>query len=216
MHRYGIFSPYVRYRKDSIIRLSSSQMRALRSTWRVRMLAGLLAASLLSMVFLPVGQEVSTKGTASYAAWLRAQVKGEQVKGETDAAFDEALTAAEASKAHSLHGFLTAFIEAYVEEASSEELAKAFAAGDRSGAELLRYLERHYLRLAGGEQLGYGSLAAAAPPLLKLDRLANAVPGAHLLQCLDTLGSAQLAPWAHTPLFVFSLRTLFSAQPLGP
>lgn len=211
MDCYDIFSPYVCYRKDLIIPLSPfrSKMRALRSTWGARVLAALLATSLLSLVLLPVGQETSINGTASYAAWLRAQATG-----DTDATFDEALTTAQASDAHSLHEFLTAFVEAYVEEGSSEQLAKVFAAGDRSGAALIRYLERHYLRLAGGEV--YASLTAAAASLLKLDRLVSALPSVRLLQDLDTSGEAQLKQWVHTPLFVLSLRTLFSAQPLGP
>lgn len=209
MDCYDIFSPYVCHRKDLIILLSPSRskMRALRSTWGARVLAALLATSLLSLVLLPVGQETSIEGTASYATWLRAQATG-----DTDATFDEALTTARASDAHSLHEFLTAFVEAY--EGSSEQLAKVFAAGDRSGAALIRYLERHYLRLAGGEV--YASLTAAAASLLKLDRLVSALPSIRLLQDLDTSGGTQLKQWLHTPLFVLSLRTLFSAQPLGP
>lgn len=209
MDCYDIFSPYVCHRKDLIILLSPSRskMRALRSTWGARVLAALLATSLLSLVLLPVGQKTSIEGTASYATWLRAQATG-----DTDATFDEALTTARASDAHSLHEFLTAFVEAY--EGSSEQLAKVFAAGDRSGAALIRYLERHYLRLAGGEV--YASLTAAAASLLKLDRLVSALPSIRLLQDLDTSGGTQLKQWLHTPLFVLSLRTLFSAQPLGP
>lgn len=211
MRCYDIFSPYACHHKDSTTSLSPfcSEMRTLRSTWGARVLTALLAASLLSLVVLPVGQGASSKDTASYAEWLRAQATG-----ETDAAFDEALTAAQASEAHSLHKFLTAFVEAYVEEGSPEQLAEAFAAGDRSEAELIRYLERHYLRLAGGEV--HVSLTAAAASLLKLDRLVSVLPGVHLLRDLNAFGGAQLKQWVDTPLFVFSLRTLFSAQPLGP
>ena len=170
--------------------------------------ASLLSASILLAAAGPSLRSVQQRQATPYAAWVRAHLTTSS--GEAlDAALQKALT----SDATSLRDFLDAFVEAYAAETSSKAAADLLQRMELEGA-LARYMQRflplgglygsHFFRpvsqvftCAGGGQ----GLAAAA---LKKEWTGQA--GGRL---------ASVAAFQEH-IVVLSLRTIWTAFPLGP
>lgn len=190
------------------------RMRTLRSTWRMRLLVAVLAASLLPVAFALPGGSAQPAEPSAQADWLRAQLAAQPLEEAAQADVDRALqAAAQAPEARTLDGFLAAFVEAH---AAPERLAEALGlSSGLSASALVQHLQQRFLRLAGLAAPRI-SLAAAVPSGPTLTRLsltaarAVAVPD-HFFR------SARSSRMAPQPVrIVSSLRTLFAAQPLGP
>lgn len=189
-------------------------MRWLRSTWRLRVLVALMAASLLPLAIVMPEQASLSAAAQPQADWLRAQVEN-QPEGAAREAFEQAIEEAHASGAQTLDDFLQAFTEAYQHQATGPSLAELFEAPDLSGEQLICYLQRRYAQVSG----------VAAVPRIRLTAKAASSPS--LDRSLSTISTAPVSfLWSvalGSSIRRIDVRTwgclihiLFSAQPLGP
>lgn len=190
-------------------------MHALRSPWKMRLLAAVLAVSLLPMAAALPGGSAAPAGASAQADWLRTQLSAQPLEAAAQEDVERALVAAAAATdARTLSEFLSAFVEAH---AAPDQLAEALglASGASAGA-LAQYLQQRFLGLAGPAAPRL-SLAAAVPSGLSLTRLSLPAVSAAVVACdhfFRTVRVRRMAPLAVH--IAHPLRTLFSAQPLGP
>jgi hypothetical protein len=193
--------------------LVSVFMRALRSTWRLRLLVGLLMVSLLPIsVVMP--ESHGPTAASSQAEWLRSQVRV-SLEGEPKAAFEHALNEATEVRARSLHGFLRAFADAYVTQAPEQPLAELFDAPDLSGERLIRYLQQRYAHISGVAALPrifFSTYAASSPSSDRAMATGALVPATWHRALATAWTVLRSDAWT----VVIPVRTLFSAQPMGP
>ncbi len=184
-------------------------MNRVRSIWGIRLVAGLLMASLLPVTFATAVH--AAQHTSSYADWVRLQLRipaGEAV--------EQALETATESRARSLEAFLIVFVEAYEAQQPERSLALAFSTHDLSNDALISYLEGHYLGFVGDAVLPRAALVAAKVASKQvLERGPISLVTLTRIDLSRRAWAATLQP-SHAPVFILSLRTLSAAQPLGP
>ena len=186
-------------------------MCLLRTPWKARLVAGLLALSLLPAAWTPFAAAPQQGSTSACAGWLRARMPAPQ-DAAARAALDAALRAACAADVATLKDFAAAFVEAHPDP---ERLARSLGASALSSEVLLQYLSRRSLRpvpLTGTQP----SLTAAVPAGFVFGQLSlhTIRTAGHLAAGALPAGSLQIEVGASR--FALALRALFAAQPLGP
>lgn len=189
-------------------------MRWLRSTWRLRLLVGLLTASLLPfMVVMPEQQGLTA--TQSQADWLRSQVRV-SLDAEAQEAVDGALDAAEAAEARTLDAFIRAFADAYAQQSAEPSLGDLFDAPDLRGERLVRYLQQRVAHVSGVAvfpRIGSAVQAATSGPSPdRLMTVGSTVPSAWSRVLTSAWTTVRSDAWT----VVVPVRMLFTAQPMGP
>ena len=171
--------------------------------------ASLLSASILLAAAGPRLGSVQQRQATPYAAWVRAHLTTSS--GE---AVNAALQAASTSDVSSLRDFLDAFLEAYAAETTSKAAADLLQRMEFEGA-FTRYMQRFLL-----------------PPGASLPGSHFFRPASHVFTCAGGghgLAAAALKEWTgrargdlagmavlQEQAVVLSLRTIWTAFPLGP
>lgn len=183
-------------------------MRWLRFKWAQRGGVALVLACLLLVSFVTVVH--AAKKTSSYADWVRTHL------GDIDREVELALETAASSDAHSLDAFLVAFVEAYEAQQPSQPLAQVFATPLQTTEGLIAYLQSRYVGVVGDALLPRSQLLAAKIlPSQGVDRGPSQF--ATLVDALPRHLASEVAfKRTVVPAFVFSIRILSAAQPLGP
>lgn len=210
---YVIFLYPCRHRPGTPLNALFELMRWLRSTWRLRLLVGLLAVSLLPFMGVLPEQQTWT-ASQSQASWLRAQVDTTPDR-EVQEAFDRAIEAATSSEARSLHAFLQVFADAYVEQAPGQSLSDLFDAPDLGGERLIRYLKQRFTHVSTLALVPRLLFSAQAASSLSSDRL-MAVGTTALPPASSLVAAAWTAVRGDVWIGSVPVRVLFPAQPMGP
>ncbi|MFQ5570648.1 MAG: hypothetical protein ACE5G0_13275 [Rhodothermales bacterium] len=172
-------------------------------------MAGVLLASLLPVSFATGVQ--TAQHTSSYAGWVEAQLRE-----PADETVQKALEVAAASRSRSLEAFLTVFVEAYEAQQPETPLARVFSPRSLSNEALIIYLQGCYIGLVNDAVLPrtvFVTVQALSKQALKRWKGTHAVLRAHRLA--HSAWTQTVRP-SVVPVFVLMLRSLSTAQPLGP
>ena len=188
-------------------------MRSLRTTWRLRGLAVLLAVSLLPMTAVVPSSTALPRASDAQADWLRARI--DAASAEEDAAVEAALEAAADEPTPTLHAFLRAFASAYQQHAPDRSLGHLFGTPDLSGDALIHYLQQHVAQISGWATVPHRLTAAqgtaGSSVVPRVAGTLSALPG------MARVGLRWAIPNGSRGQHVIcALRTLFSARPMGP
>ena len=185
-------------------------MRLLRSTWGIRLLAAVMAVSVVPLVAGPMVGGTRQAAATPYADWLR-----EQLRAEADASVEAALEAAVASRPQSLPAFLETFVRVLEAQRPGLLAERGWVPSGLSAQATAEHLQRHLSRFAADVRtpaLAAVSGTSAAPTS---DRLA-------LAQALLTARTDVRSLWRNAlqvgaeATLVFPLRLRWAAFPLGP
>lgn len=189
------------------------RMRSLRTTWRLRGLTVLLAVSLLPMTVVLPSSAALPQASDAPADWLRKHIQA--ASAEDEGAVEAALDAATDAPAATLQDFLRAFAHAYQQHAPDRPIGYLFGTPGLSGDALIHYLQRHVPQLSGWATVAPRLTAAAATAGSTAPPRALGTPVAQPCAARTALGQGQpVRP--RLPQVICSVRTLFSARPLGP
>lgn len=188
-------------------------MRSLRTTWRLRSLTVLLAVSLLPMTVVVPSSTALPPADDAQADWLRAHI--EAPSADDKAAVEAALEAVRAEPTVTLRDFLRAFASAYQQHAPDRSLGQLFGLPELGGDALLNYLQQRVPQVSGWATVLHRLTSAkslsgspASPRLLGTR---------FVLPDMARVARKWVRPTAARGEHVFcALRTLFSAQPMGP
>ena len=185
-------------------------MRLLRSTWGTRLLAAVMAVSVVPVVAGPMLGGARQTAAAPYADWLR-----EQLRAEADASVEAALEAAVASQPLSLRAFLETFVGVLEAQQPGLLAKRGWIPSGLSAQAAADHLQRHLSRFAADARAPVlvavsGASASATPDRLALAHALLTPRTSVRLGWQNALGAGTEAA------LVFSLRLRWAAFPLGP
>lgn len=190
-------------------------MRWLRSTWRLRAVALLLAAGLLPVTLVWPQQAAPHTPDEAHADWLRSQVRSEMGDAERDA-FEAALQAAvEAEAARSLEDFLHHFVAAYVQHAHGPSLAELFGVAEEANEQIADALQRRLTQVAGWAAVPR-LVTAFQAPFFSSSYHSPAGTASCLASPAITAFQATVVRIAGLTLGVGLVRTLSTSRPRAP
>ena len=184
-------------------------MKWARKRWPRRVLAAVLALSMLPTLVMPGTGVIAEAQYGTYERWIRAQIRV-----PVDGAVEKAITEAVERGAESFDSFITAFLDAYSDAAPGQSISQVFTDRDLSNDALRSFLQRRYSQIAD----------AGVVPRVHLTTFIQHAATAGDSGPLGAFSNARFAADAATPLLttlveysvVISFRTLSSAQSLGP
>lgn len=179
-----------------------------RNGWMGRVLAAMLIASMLPMLFIPPARAASGSQFGSYERWLRAQIR------VSSDAVENAIADAVADRSDSLQDFVAAFVESYEAAAPDRSIAFVFTERELSNEALISFLQRRYTRVVDDAVLSRVYLTTATSQMTT----GQSVGSAGVLSMKEDLHSlsAGLASSPSAGLVVVPFRERSSARPLGP
>lgn len=186
-------------------------MRWMRTIQARRLLVIVLIAALLPTLISPAAATARCATYASYGDWLRTQLRV-----APDDAFEQAIERAAEARPQSLSDFLDAFVEAYETESPDAPLSAVFSAIDLSNEALVTYLERRYQQFGGDGLVPRNRSTSALYPHVKAPDRVEKLSAAVISVAPARLGQALSRSADLLRPFILSVRTLTSAQPLGP
>lgn len=185
-------------------------MRRVRRPSFLRVLAGIVVASMLPALFVPAGAGASAVAGGTYSRWIRAQLRV-----PADEAIDAALEKASKSSSATFEAFVEAFLDAYEESGPEQPAALVFAEDELSDAALIAYLQRRYTKIGEEGLLPRTCLVTAAGRSgITFSTHAAATFSGSTGPALSHIGKP--VGLLSGDLLVIPLRTLTSARPLGP
>ena len=184
-------------------------MKWARKRWPRRVLAAVLAFSMLPTLVMPVAGVTAEAQYGTYERWIRAQIRV-----PVDGAVKKAIAEAVEGEADSFDAFITSFLEAYSAAAPGEPISHIFTDRDLSNDALRSFLQRRYSQLAD----------AGVVPRVHLTTFIQHAATSGDSGPLSAHSAARVAVNRATSLLmtlaecgvVISFRTLSSAQSLGP
>ncbi|MGI9174577.1 MAG: hypothetical protein ACR2GR_04600 [Rhodothermales bacterium] len=185
-------------------------MCLLRSTWGMRLLAAVMAVSVVPLVAGPLAGGSRQAAAAPYADWLR-----EQLRTEADAPIEAALEAAVASQPQSLRAFLETFVGVLEAQRPGLLAERGWVPSGLSAQAAADYLQRHLSQFAADARtpalVAVSGTSASPTP----DRLALAQALLVARTDVRPVWQNALRACAEATL-VFPLRLRWAAFPLGP
>lgn len=184
-------------------------MKWARKRWPRRVLAAVLALSMVPTLIMPGTGLAAEAQYGTYERWIRAQIRV-----PVDGVVEKAITEAVEGGAESFDAFITAFLDAYSNAAPGQPISRVFTDRELSNDALRSFLQRRYSQIADAGVvprvhvttfIQYAATAGDGGPLSAYSTEDVAVDGATFL--LTTLVEYGV---------VISFRTLSSAQSLGP
>ncbi|PEN13921.1 hypothetical protein CRI94_07650 [Longibacter salinarum] len=200
-------------------------MHHLRSTWLSRIVVAVLVASMVPLLAFQMPER--TYQADQHASWLRSQLSV-QLEASAASAVDRALDMAAEESPGSLRGYTAAFATAYEQLVASSHaaadvleadrlpsLSALFATTDVDAATLFSHLRYRAMQGTPPAVLPRFQATPSAPVPSDSPRVLGTSPAKHFppVPCIDSADAL-----FETPARVWSvlLRTLWSAQPLGP
>lgn len=184
-------------------------MKWARKRWPRRVLAAVLAFSMLPTLVMPGTGVAAEAQYGTYERWIRAQIRV-----PLDAAVEKAIRDAVDGGADSFDAFITAFLEAYSSEAPGQPISRVFTDRELTNDALRSFLQRRYSQIADAGVvprvhfttfIQHAAAAGDGGPL-------SAFSTAHITVDRATSVLTTLVEYG----VVISFRTLSSAQSLGP
>jgi len=193
-------------------------MHHLRSTWLSRVVVTVLVAAMVPL--LAVHMPERSQRSDEHAVWLRSHVS-QQLSAPASSAVDRALDVAAKEAPHTLRAYTHVFAKTYEQLVASPDapalptLSALFKATDVEAATLFSHLRYRAMQGTPPAVLPRYQATPSAPVPTGSPRVAGTPPAPHVP--LQAAAVSVLAPhdlsshtWGHL------LRTLWSAQPLGP
>lgn len=183
-------------------------MRWVRSTYFVRLIAGVLVASMLPALIGPASQASAFSLQGSYEVWIRAQLRT-----PADEVVEEALDRVSEESTSTISEYVSAFVEALAALDPGTSAAKIFTDQKLTDEALIAYLQRRYTEIAPEAVVPRLRPMAApvASSLMSMGSAATIVPATTFDSFLNSL-VVQKRATEH----VLPLRILSSARSQGP